>query len=95
MTWARRREFLREFAAFLRSAKLHEEIAMAHRWSPWLTTSCAGLACLFIGVAARAGEPEWKVGLAQAKITLERAMLMSGYASRTRPFEKVGQDLYV
>src|SRR5262249_26384442 len=42
-----------------------------------------------------ATEPEWKVGLARVKITPERPMLMSGYAARTRPFEKVAQDLYV
>jgi hypothetical protein len=44
---------------------------------------------------AAAAEPEWKVGLAQVKITPERPVPMSGYASRTKPFEKVAQDLYV
>src|SRR5438045_228677 len=53
-----------------------------------------GLAFLFVGPAA-AAEPEWKVGLAQVKITPERPVLMSGYSGRTRPFEKVAADLYV
>ena len=37
---------------------------------------------------------EWKVGLAQIKITPEQPVQMSGYASRTKPFEKVAADLY-
>src|SRR5262245_55864381 len=41
------------------------------------------------------GKSEWKVGLAQMKITPERPVLMSGYAGRTKPFEKVTADLYV
>src|SRR5262245_51882470 len=53
-----------------------------------------GLAILVIGIDVAAGEPEWKVGFAQIKITPEQPMLMSGYAGRTKPFEKVGQDLY-
>lgn len=36
----------------------------------------------------------WKVGLAQIKITPERPVPMSGYASRTKPFAKVVADLY-
>src|SRR5215468_5427641 len=53
-------------------------------------------ACLaLLAGGAAAAEPEWKVGLARAKITPERPVLMSGYAGRTRPFEKVAADLYV
>src|SRR5262245_60493927 len=44
--------------------------------------------------AARADEPDWKVGLARVKITPERPVHMAGYASRDRPFEKVTADLY-
>jgi hypothetical protein len=47
------------------------------------------------GQTKNADKPEWKVGLAQSKITPERPVVMSGYASRTKPFEKVGQDLHV
>jgi hypothetical protein len=47
------------------------------------------------GSHAFAGGPEWKVGLAQVKITPERPVLMSGYAGRTKPFAKVNADLYV
>src|SRR6516162_5655584 len=43
----------------------------------------------------RAAEPEWKVGLAQAKITPEKPVFLSGYASRKQPFEKVESDLFV
>jgi hypothetical protein len=46
------------------------------------------------GEGAAAEEPGWKVGLAQIKITPERPTPMSGYANRTRPFEKVVADLY-
>ena len=42
-----------------------------------------------------AAEPEWKVGLAQVKVTPEQPVLMAGYAARTKPFEKVATDLYV
>jgi hypothetical protein len=42
-----------------------------------------------------AAEPEWKAGLAQIKITPEQPVLMSGYAARKKPFEKVATDLYV
>jgi neutral ceramidase len=55
---------------------------------------CARLALLLGGVDATAAEPDWKVGLAQIKITPEQPVLMSGYASRTKPFEKVVADLY-
>jgi hypothetical protein len=41
-----------------------------------------------------AGEPEWKVGLAQVKITPEKPIFLSGYASRTKPFTKVENDLF-
>ncbi len=41
-----------------------------------------------------AAEPEWKVGLARVKITPEQPVYLAGYASRTRPFEKVTADLY-
>ncbi len=42
----------------------------------------------------RAAEPEWKVGLAQVKITPERPVFLAGYASRNKPFTKVEADLY-
>jgi neutral ceramidase len=56
------------------------------------------LACLTLligGATASAADPEWKVGLAHIKITPEQPVQMSGYASRTKPFEKVAADLYV
>src|SRR5438309_6337298 len=42
----------------------------------------------------RAAEPEWKLGLAEVKITPERPLALAGYASRNHPFEKVTTDLY-
>ncbi len=45
--------------------------------------------------SAAAADPEWKVGLAQIKVTPEQPVLMAGYAARTKPFEKVATDLYV
>jgi hypothetical protein len=52
------------------------------------------LFAIVLAGAARADEPEWKVGLAQVKITPEQPVFMAGYASRDRPFEKVTTDLY-
>jgi hypothetical protein len=46
-------------------------------------------------VPAPAQETAWKVGLAEAKITPEMPVVMSGYGGRTKPFEKVAADLYV
>jgi hypothetical protein len=63
------------------------------RW--WIGATLAGLALMFSGAGARAAEPEWKVGLAEVKITPERPMLLSGYGGRNKPFEKVAADLYV
>lgn len=42
----------------------------------------------------RAAEAEWKVGLAQVKITPERPVSLAGYASRNKPFTKVEADLF-
>lgn len=43
---------------------------------------------------ARAGDADWKAGLASVKITPERPVMMSGYASRIKPFERVVQDIH-
>jgi hypothetical protein len=37
---------------------------------------------------------DWKIGLAQVKITPERPVFLAGYASRTRPFDRVATELY-
>src|ERR1700691_3752054 len=58
----------------------------------WATFAC--LTFLLGGVNVVAAEPEWKVGLAQVKITPERPVQMSGYAGRVKPFEGVTADLY-
>jgi neutral ceramidase len=59
----------------------------------WLTASC--LALVLTNQILAAGEPEWKVGLAEVKITPEHPLPMSGYGGRTKPFEKIAADLYV
>jgi neutral ceramidase len=53
------------------------------------------LALVFAATHVAAGEAEWKVGLAQVKVTPEKPTQMSGYGGRTKPFEKVAADLYV
>jgi hypothetical protein len=52
------------------------------------------LLAVVLAGAARADEPEWKVGLAQVKITPPQPVFLAGYASRDRPFAKVTADLY-
>ncbi len=52
------------------------------------------LLVLLLCVPVRAAEPEWKVGLAEIKITPDRPIFLAGYASRNRPFEKIATDLY-
>jgi hypothetical protein len=44
--------------------------------------------------AKTTGAP-WKVGLAQAKITPTQPLMLAGYASRNKPYEKIAGDLYV
>jgi len=62
--------------------------------SRWLAGTMLGLlGVFFCGTAA--AETEWKVGLAQTKITPTQPLFMEGYSSRDRPFEKVESDLYV
>ncbi|HEY2249739.1 MAG TPA: neutral/alkaline non-lysosomal ceramidase N-terminal domain-containing protein, partial [Planctomycetaceae bacterium] len=60
-----------------------------------LNASLAAAVLASIAVATSAAEPEWKVGLAQVKVTPEQPVLMAGYAARTKPFEKVATDLFV
>src|SRR5207237_10890848 len=61
----------------------------------WAVATISGLVLLLGAVGACAADPEWKVGLAQVKITPERPVPMSGSAARTNPFERVAADLYV
>src|SRR5207302_1365489 len=43
---------------------------------------------------AHAADVLWKAGAAAIKITPQKPVLMSGYASRTKPFDRVELDLY-
>jgi neutral ceramidase len=53
------------------------------------------VALLLTCSALHAGAPEWKAGLAEVKVTPEQPVALSGYAGRTKPFERVTADLYV
>jgi hypothetical protein len=69
---------------------MHTLFARAARWAAPL-----GLfALLALGGPARAADTDWKVGLAQVRITPEQPVFLSGYASRNRPYEKVTTDLF-
>jgi len=69
---------------------------------PWFAALCllyplaaAGMMAVLAGeVLAQPPAAEWKIGLAQVKITPEQPIFMSGYASRTKPFERVEADLW-
>ncbi len=61
---------------------------------PWAMIAFGLLAALAASPRAGAAEAEWRVGLAQVKITPERPVFLVGYASRNKPFEKVEADLY-
>jgi hypothetical protein len=63
--------------------------------TPFGVPGLLGAMFILTGGVASAAEAPWKVGLAQLEITPERPVLMSGYAGRTRPFEKVVADLHV
>jgi hypothetical protein len=55
----------------------------------------AALLLALLAVPSSGGaEPDWKVGLASVKITPDKPVFLSGYAARTKPFEKVETDLY-
>jgi hypothetical protein len=56
----------------------------------------AGILLLAFAAApdAHAAEMPWKAGLATVRITPEIPVPMAGYASRTKPFERVEQDIY-
>ncbi|HUT88281.1 MAG TPA: neutral/alkaline non-lysosomal ceramidase N-terminal domain-containing protein [Thermoguttaceae bacterium] len=58
---------------------------------PILLTLSVGL---WLPGAARAAEPELKVGLARAKITPDGPIRMAGYGSRNKPSEGVLADLF-
>src|SRR5438067_6453663 len=44
--------------------------------------------------APPAAAEDWKVGLAQVKITPEKPVFLAGYDARKKPFERVENDLY-
>src|SRR5437667_9170806 len=60
-----------------------------------MTRACLFTVCIVaVTQSILAAEPEWKVGLAQVKITPEQPVFLSGYASRNKPYEKITADLY-
>src|SRR3989442_13347947 len=55
----------------------------------------AGTVLTGVAVACAAGaEAEWKAGRATIKLTPEKPVPLAGYASRTKPFEKIEKDIY-
>src|SRR5687768_3164398 len=49
---------------------------------------------LAIGPVTAADDAGWKAGFAAVKITPEVPVMMSGYANRVKPFERVAQDIF-
>jgi neutral ceramidase len=50
---------------------------------------------VMLGALTAAGaEADWKAGVATIKITPDTPVPMAGYASRSKPYEKVEQDIY-
>ena len=60
----------------------------------------AGGLSLWLGIVliyvtpARGADTPWKAGVSAIKITPQKPVIMSGYASRSRPFERVERDLF-
>lgn len=52
------------------------------------------LAAVVLSPVGRAADGEWSAGVASVKITPEKPVPLAGYASRTKPFERVDLDLY-
>lgn len=63
-------------------------------WVPSVLSVLAISAILF-AACAWAGEPTWKAGQAQAKITPQKLFWMAGFAARTRPAEGTLHDLWL
>jgi hypothetical protein len=60
-----------------------------------IARACVFLTLLALSCEVRAdGAPTWKAGAARVKITPEKPMWMSGYASRTKPAEGTLIDLW-
>src|SRR2546425_346598 len=64
-----------------------------------LTFSALGcwMAILLLGLGANpaaADDAQWSVGIASVRITPPKPVPLAGYAARTKPFEKVDQDIY-
>jgi hypothetical protein len=76
-----------------KASAMNVQMSGQRRIAGWGILTCLVLS--FCSFGAPAAEPEWKVGLAQVKITPEQPVRMSGYAARTKPYEKVTADLYV
>src|SRR5882757_2442850 len=66
------------------------------------TSSPRSIACALLPLAilliyaptTLAADTPWKSGISSIIITPQKPVLMSGYASRTKPFERVERDLF-
>src|SRR5256885_12546308 len=52
------------------------------------------LALLTAVRSSQGADSDWKAGFASIKITPDKPVPMAGYASRSKPYEKVEQDIY-
>ncbi len=58
-----------------------------------LLLACLCLSWTIATISAEAA-PDWQVGVASVKITPQKPVALAGYASRTKPFEAVDQEIY-
>src|SRR5207249_11544073 len=72
------------------TTRLHQEVStMTHRTADGLGRWASLAALAFFACHSSAADPEWKVGLAEVKITPDRPVPMAGYASRNKLSEAV------
>lgn len=63
------------------------------RWcGGWV--ALVGCAAIAMSLPVHAADTDWKVGLAAVKITPDEPLMLAGYAARTRPFDRVADDLF-
>src|SRR2546426_12776554 len=91
-----KRAFLWLLVMLVGGTEHHHRLRHGHRIGRFLMKTVIGMVVFSLVTARGAGaaELEWKAGLATVKITPEKPVPMAGYASRTKPFEKVEQDIY-
>ena len=59
-----------------------------------LCVHCVLCVVAFLALPSRGADVDWSAGVASVKITPDKPVPLAGYASRTKPFERVDLDLY-